>query len=231
MSRVAPLKDANGNELCVGDMIRHPDGTTARVAFDAARSGPSCWRAVYPDGESLWLGNQIGDKGQAVKVVEPCTVPPPGWRCTRAAGHDGPCAALPAAEGLRQAAEQFVAAHKDGNVAELADYFEDIFSEALGERPEMPTASTHGYVTVAQVEAAAKAQQEWDKRARAVRAARRLELMKHTPITLDDVRAKFWMGGEAGVNLLNDTNRQAFFRVWAIAACELADAMIEEAAK
>jgi hypothetical protein len=25
-----------------------------------------------------------------------CTAPPPGWVCTRAAGHLGPCAALPA---------------------------------------------------------------------------------------------------------------------------------------
>lgn len=24
-----------------------------------------------------------------------CTVPPEGWYCTRTAGHDGPCAALP----------------------------------------------------------------------------------------------------------------------------------------
>lgn len=24
-----------------------------------------------------------------------CPLPPPGWACTRAAGHDGPCAALP----------------------------------------------------------------------------------------------------------------------------------------
>ena len=24
-----------------------------------------------------------------------CTVPPPGWYCTRVAGHDGPCAAWP----------------------------------------------------------------------------------------------------------------------------------------
>lgn len=24
-----------------------------------------------------------------------CQVPPKGWRCTRGAGHDGPCAALP----------------------------------------------------------------------------------------------------------------------------------------
>ena len=32
-------------------------------------------------------------------VVGPtvCNVPPPGWYCTRAPGHDGPCAAYPAA--------------------------------------------------------------------------------------------------------------------------------------
>lgn len=27
---------------------------------------------------------------------ELCTLPPPGWECTRQAGHDGPCAAIPA---------------------------------------------------------------------------------------------------------------------------------------
>lgn len=28
-----------------------------------------------------------------------CTAPPSGWVCSRAAGHDGPCAASPAKEG------------------------------------------------------------------------------------------------------------------------------------
>lgn len=28
-------------------------------------------------------------------VAEPCSVPPPGWSCSRGAGHDGPCAASP----------------------------------------------------------------------------------------------------------------------------------------
>lgn len=37
---------------------------------------------------------------QIVIVVPPnainkCTIPPPGWYCTRKAGHDGPCAAVP----------------------------------------------------------------------------------------------------------------------------------------
>lgn len=31
----------------------------------------------------------------AINAAAVCTVPPPGWQCTRAAGHDGPCAAQP----------------------------------------------------------------------------------------------------------------------------------------
>lgn len=35
---------------------------------------------------------------QAMKeaLLPPCTVPPDGWRCTRRAGHEGPCAAVSA---------------------------------------------------------------------------------------------------------------------------------------
>ena len=31
------------------------------------------------------------------KAARPCTIPPEGWRCTRSSGHEGPCAAMPAA--------------------------------------------------------------------------------------------------------------------------------------
>jgi len=34
--------------------------------------------------------------------VSACTIPPTGWACTRAAGHDGPCAAVPQADGLTE---------------------------------------------------------------------------------------------------------------------------------
>ena len=36
-------------------------------------------------------------EGQLVGFEEDtvCAVPPAGWRCTRVAGHDGPCAAIP----------------------------------------------------------------------------------------------------------------------------------------
>jgi hypothetical protein len=34
--------------------------------------------------------------GGASNYTHPqCQLPPPGWWCTRRAGHDGPCAALP----------------------------------------------------------------------------------------------------------------------------------------
>lgn len=35
--------------------------------------------------------------GAAPEAPDTCTVPPPGWHCTRAAGHTGPCAAHPVA--------------------------------------------------------------------------------------------------------------------------------------
>ena len=35
-------------------------------------------------------------------VPEECNLPPRGWRCTRPAGHDGPCAAVPVAVGLER---------------------------------------------------------------------------------------------------------------------------------
>lgn len=38
-------------------------------------------------------------------VVSGCTVPPDGWRCTRVAGHDGPCAAVPDSRSLPDRAE------------------------------------------------------------------------------------------------------------------------------
>lgn len=31
---------------------------------------------------------------RAAKALDECPLPPAGWRCTRRAGHDGPCAAV-----------------------------------------------------------------------------------------------------------------------------------------
>jgi hypothetical protein len=62
-----------------------------------------------------WCGFRDGFRGGYAKAVadweerraaydppalplEECKVPPKGWRCTRPAGHEGPCAAVPEAE-------------------------------------------------------------------------------------------------------------------------------------
>lgn len=60
-----------GNTLYEGDRIRHSGGDTALVTYDPSRDTENGrWRAVYGDSTSLWLGNQVGDKGQAIKVME-----------------------------------------------------------------------------------------------------------------------------------------------------------------
>lgn len=61
--RKAPWPDYRGADIFEGDTIIHPSGETATVVFIAVLEDP--WRAKYGNGESLWLGNQVGDKGQA----------------------------------------------------------------------------------------------------------------------------------------------------------------------
>lgn len=63
---LCPWRDYGGNEVHAGDWIVHPLGDRAQVVFDAAREGAGAWRAVYEDGVSLFLGNQINDRGQAI---------------------------------------------------------------------------------------------------------------------------------------------------------------------
>lgn len=65
----APWPDYAGKDIHEFDRIQHPaDDSMALVIYDEAREGVACWRAIYKDGTSLWLGNQIGDKGRAVVV-------------------------------------------------------------------------------------------------------------------------------------------------------------------
>lgn len=94
---VCPWPDYFGQPIVHGARLKHPiedDGTPGRtftaVRLMGAESPSAAWRAVYDDGVVLFLGNQI-TKGQAVLMG--CDKAPPGWRCSRNAGHDGPCAA------------------------------------------------------------------------------------------------------------------------------------------
>jgi hypothetical protein len=66
----------------------------------------------------------------AINAAAVCTVPPSGWQCTRAAGHDGPCAAIPAdisaqnAEAIRNA------------VLEEAANVLDLMNDSAGDRAD-----------------------------------------------------------------------------------------------
>jgi hypothetical protein len=63
--------------------LNHPNYTYA-----SGRIGRSA--LVYRNQEIERLREQVK------KLTKPeCKVPPKGWKCTRGAGHEGPCAAVP----------------------------------------------------------------------------------------------------------------------------------------
>jgi len=64
-----------------------PAAVLALIAL-ARRAQPYATGGTVPSGLHL-----VGEAPQAA-----CTVPPDGWHCTRAPGHDGPCAAWPIAQ-------------------------------------------------------------------------------------------------------------------------------------
>jgi len=66
MSDISPFKCYEGNQLQKGDKIIHPDMSVATVTYDDHFKNK--WRAIYRNGDNLWLGNQVGDKGRAVKA-------------------------------------------------------------------------------------------------------------------------------------------------------------------
>jgi len=91
-----PFADALGD-----DDADEPDHTEATVVcgrstdysldlgdFRAARRA----LAILNDNPPSDAGSTTPSGGEGVRA---CQVPPPGWRCTRAASHDGPCAAIP----------------------------------------------------------------------------------------------------------------------------------------
>ena len=65
----------------------HPEQVLTLIAL-ARRARPYATGGAVPGGLHL-----VGEAPQAT-----CTVPPEGWHCTRAPGHDGPCAAWPTAQ-------------------------------------------------------------------------------------------------------------------------------------
>ena len=75
---IAPWPDYEGNTLYLGDTIEHPiSKERGIVSIDTLEKDIYYkWKVVYED-DTLWLGNQIGDKGQAVKVLDAKNQPSP----------------------------------------------------------------------------------------------------------------------------------------------------------
>ena len=70
----APFLDYEGNKLFLGDQIRHPSGTIGTIVYDENLKESIRWRVKYPDIEgTLWLGHQVNDRGQAVKIKREIT--------------------------------------------------------------------------------------------------------------------------------------------------------------
>lgn len=75
------------------------DAATADVAYLMARLlvGAADEIERYYGGMMAWKrAAEAKDRAAQAQPADACTVPPPGWYCTRAAGHEGPCAAHPA---------------------------------------------------------------------------------------------------------------------------------------
>lgn len=109
---------AHGNGWCV-TIRRLADGATGTVyaskPYTAFRGG---------------LGLVSAFDGRT-----PCRLPPPGWRCTRGAGHGGPCAAEPADEADHGPLVKDAAGNVyDLNREEDAEAFEAAQEEALRRR-------------------------------------------------------------------------------------------------
>lgn len=51
-----------------------------------------------------------------------CKVPPPGWWCSRAEGHDGPCAARPTGPQLKARVQDMLTRAKDKQAGYPAEY-------------------------------------------------------------------------------------------------------------
>lgn len=78
--------EAAPDHLIVANVLQVEKSVVARVVG-----------ALNPGRPHLsWLTSFFGHAAPVFAAGPECQTPPPGWRCTRGAGHDGPCAAWPA---------------------------------------------------------------------------------------------------------------------------------------
>ncbi|HEY6731950.1 MAG TPA: hypothetical protein VI039_13120 [Solirubrobacterales bacterium] len=74
---------------------------TDEVGAPQEIDGPALWSAIDALNAEIESPRATANFGDVKERGEEggCERPPAGWRCTRGAGHDGPCAAVPTAEG------------------------------------------------------------------------------------------------------------------------------------
>jgi len=94
----SPVAVANPDMRLAADFI---DKRAEQYLQDHADNDPDTGAVVFHCGEAgreyhSILVELADDLRQASKPTV-CATPPAGWNCTRAAGHEGPCAAVPAA--------------------------------------------------------------------------------------------------------------------------------------
>src|SRR5690606_35105334 len=74
---------------CIDHAVRH-DIRDAKVHFYIHPAGISGLTVDF-----TVEGNQLTTIWNSLAAPVPCLTPPKGWICTRARGHEGPCAAIP----------------------------------------------------------------------------------------------------------------------------------------
>lgn len=66
-----PYQDCKGHDLFVGDKLMHPiNKRTFVIHYDYLQDEHSRWRAIYENGDNLWLGQQVDKtRGMASKII------------------------------------------------------------------------------------------------------------------------------------------------------------------
>lgn len=88
-----------------------------RVMEAHRKEWPTLWAAI----DRLLKIHERGIRTRIDASVHPaalCPVPPPGWWCSREPGHDGPCAARPTEDRMREAVERLRRAEEPDAVLE-----------------------------------------------------------------------------------------------------------------
>jgi hypothetical protein len=98
--------DAGAKAQADKDLIERQNALVQLVPEEdigCLREQASAWRAVTEVLDNVcpdWHISAAPSKGMDLavasikKMAQECPLPPAGWRCTRRAGHDGPCAAV-----------------------------------------------------------------------------------------------------------------------------------------